>query len=147
MGFTPRLGPEHQATYKIWTPHTPEYFERVSCEEYGCAAGERGWKTIIDESTGLGIKQAFYIRKQSGRKFTEIRLPSGLTEFSFPSGQNCFAAHEMRIEDRPEIYLVKGGDKRGNPRGTPDRVHTKAEHWVEDFQENSDKINSIIQKG
>jgi hypothetical protein len=144
--FTPRLPASDYKTYQILQPKAT-HWRKATCEEIRCAAGENGWRSVIDESTELGQRQAYYIRKQSGRKFSEEKLPNGLTQFSFPSGQNCFADHQERIEDRPELYFVKGGDKRGNPRGTPTRQHTKAEFWVEDFQENQDKLRSHIEKG
>jgi hypothetical protein len=53
--------------------------------------------------------------------------------------------HQVRLE-KPEIFIVKGGDHRGNPKGTPTRVHTKAEFWVEEFAETQDKIQTQIEK-
>lgn len=144
--FTPRLGADAFKTYQIAAPKST-HWTVVTCEEYGCAAGANGWKSLIDESTDLGQKQAFYIRKHSGRKFTAQKLASGLTEFTFTSGQPCFAEHKERVEDRPEIYLVKGGDKRGNPRRIKPVTHTRPEFWVEDFQENQDALRSRIEKG
>jgi hypothetical protein len=106
-----------------------------------------GWQSTIDESTVLGQQQAHYIRKQSGRAFTESRTEGALTVFSFEAGQRCFDAgnHRARL-DRPELYLVRGGDWRGNPTGEQ-RQHANAADWVEDFGEHQQRIADQIERG
>jgi len=129
--------------YKTYTIASPllTHFREGTCEEAGCLAHQHGWTTSIDESTELGRRQAHYIRKVSGRSFTEQRI-EGLTAFSFPAGQRCFATHKVSLE-RPEIYLVRGGDWRANPTGER-RIHTRAELWVEDFADHQDRIDRAI---
>lgn len=143
--IVPTIGAENYQTFQIKAP-VSTHWRPATCEEVDCANAEFGWKSVIDESTDLGKQQAHYIRKLSGRKFREQRLETGLTEFLFASGQPCFAQHKTRL-DRQELYIVKGGDWRGNPRRTPQRQHTKPEHWVEEFAEHQDKIKQLHERG
>lgn len=106
-----------------------------------------GWKTAVDERTDLGQGQAYFIREQSGRQFTEERTPVGMTVFTFPAGQACFRASTHTAPmDRPPIFVVRGGDWRGNPQRRS-RVHTRPELWVEDCAENLDKVTERIKRG
>jgi hypothetical protein len=117
----------------------------ATCEEVECQLMARGFRTAVDESSSLGQMQADYIRRQSGRRFTEERQPDGLTAFTFPAGQPCFTEHRAPVESL-ERYYVRAGDARGNPTGQF-KAHTRAEHWVEDFAENQDRLRSAIEKG
>lgn len=130
-------------TYQILAPRDT-HFRRVSCEEYACANYANGWKSVINEATDLGRQQAQYIRFYSRLKFTEERQ-ADLTVFVFRSGQQCFEQHRERI-DKPEIFVVRGGDWRGNPTGQV-RRHVKSSDWVEDFAEHQDRIKTQIEKG
>lgn len=115
---------------------------RTVCEESGCPAWRQGWESVIDESTPLGREQAVYIRAQSGRTFRETRTAAGLTVFRFESGQRCFADHSTR----PELYLVRDGDYRGNPTGRQ-RQHTRPTDWVEHMQEEIGRFNEDRRRG
>lgn len=146
--ITPNLPASAYRTFQIVSPLST-HWRPASCEEFECEQYLRGWKSAIDESTELGQKQAHYIRKMSGRKFTESRDEQpGLTVFTFEAGQTCFSSGQHKVPlGRPEHYLVKGGDWRGNPAGLATRKHAKPEHWVEDFQENQDKLIRQIERG
>lgn len=142
--FTRRLDTSQYQTYQVTAPQST-HWRQATCEEVRCVHGEKGWKTVIDESSSLGQMQAHYIRKESGRKFTEERQADGLTAFTFASGQPCFKRHKTKI-DRQENFLVRGGDARGNPLGHV-RRHTRPELWVEDFSEHQDRLRSAIERG
>jgi hypothetical protein len=77
------------------------------------------------------------------RHCTERRAGDGLVEFMFEAGQLCFlvTAHRKKLE-RPEFYLVRGGDWRANTGLI--RRHTRPEHWVEDFAENQERLSRSI---
>lgn len=141
----PKVGAENMKTYGIEAP-VSTHWRNATCEEVECPQHTKGWYMDIDLSTQLGQQQASYIKHNSGRYFTWEKLPENLVRLTFPAGQNCFQQHKARL-DREERYVVKGGDFRGNPRGTPTRVHTKPELWVEDFQENQEAILDIHRKG
>lgn len=131
-------------TYRILSPQQT-HFRPGTCAEAECGPYLNGWQSTIDESTVLGGQQAHYIRKQSGRSFTEARLPNGLTQFTFEAGQQCFTEHQIRL-DRPEVYLVRGGDWRGNPTGET-RTHANAQDWVEDFGEHQLRLVDQMERG
>lgn len=131
-------------TYRIVSPQAT-HFRPATCAEVDCEAYLNGWRSTIDEATVLGGQQAHYIRKQSGRGFTEERLESGLTQFDFSAGQRCFTQHQARL-DRPEHYLVRGGDWRGNPTGET-RTHSSAADWVEDFGEHQQRLLDQHERG
>lgn len=59
-------------TYQILSP-TMSHFRPATCAEAGCRLHLEGWRSPIDERTQLGKAQAWYIRNQSGRRFTEDR--------------------------------------------------------------------------
>jgi hypothetical protein len=143
--LTPNMPAHAYKTYRIISPHST-HFGPASCEDVECGAYAKGWSSLIDETTALGQKQAHYIRRSSGRSFTESKTPAGLTEFIFKPGQTCFAQHVYRNE-LPAIFRVQGGDFRGDPLKTPPVTHTKPEFWVEDFQEHQDKVKTTLERG
>jgi len=134
----PQLPAAAFKTYAISSPISTHYRDGT-CDEAGCLAQRHGWQTNVDETSDIGQRQAHYIRKLSGRRFTERRTEIGLTAFVFEAGQRCFAAHKVSLE-RPEFYIVRDGDWRGNPRGTPTRVHSSADSWVDDFASHQDQL-------
>jgi hypothetical protein len=143
--LTPNLAAQDYKTYRVSIPKSTHWVT-VSCEDAECQAYASGWRSVIDEASELGQKQAHYIRTQSGRGFTESRTPEGMTEFLFRPGQPCFTQHQERGE-LPEIFIVQGGDHRGNPLRTPTVTHTRPEFWVEDFAEHQDKLATILERG
>jgi hypothetical protein len=140
MRFEPNMPVGAYQTYSIKAPSDATV--RTACESVGCPAWRHGWESAIDESTELGQRQAAYIRQQAGRTFREMRTEAGLTVFRFEPGQRCFAEHGTR----PELYLVRDGDWRGNPTGRQ-RQHTRAVDWVEDFGEHQLRLVDQQKKG
>ncbi|NGO68516.1 hypothetical protein [Streptomyces boncukensis] len=138
--ITPSAPVQAYQTYRIHTP--PDRLVKAACEQVGCAAWARGWDSVVDESTDLGQRQAAYIRTQSGRTFRELHKANGLTVFRFQSGQRCFQEHRTR----PELYLVRDGDWRGNPTGRQ-RQHQNARDWIEDFGEHQQCVSDQREKG
>lgn len=127
-------------TYSITSPQDVQV--KAACEQVACPAWQFGWESVIDESAPLGQQQAAYIRTQSGRTFREQKRGDGLTVFRFEAHQRCFANHQTR----PEIYLVRDGDWRGNPTGRQ-RQHTSPDNWLEDFGEHQQRIADQQKKG
>lgn len=141
----PSLPAAAYKTYQIVSPIST-HFRPATCDEVSCPNQANGWRTAVDETADLGQGQAHYIRKDSGRRFAEHRDSAGLTVFEFAPGQQCFAEHKLSLE-RPERYLVRGGDHRGNPLRVQPVVHTKPEFWVEDFAGHQQYIADQIEKG
>jgi hypothetical protein len=131
-------------TYEIKAPVTT-HFRIGTCAEAQCRAHVNGWRTAVDESTDLGRGQAHYIRHSSGRKYVESRTEDGLTAFEFEAGQTCFRQHQVRIE-RPELFVVREGDWRGNPRGFV-RRHNNADDWVDDFANHQATLADRLKEG
>jgi hypothetical protein len=144
--FVPKMPPSAYKTYALRLPKETHY-RKATCQEVLCEAYMNGWVTHIDVSTNLGQRQAKYIVDKSGRTFTETTSidTSHLREFRFPQGQQCFADHQVPLEREP-LYIVRGGDWRGNPRGEH-RVHVRASDWIEDFAEHQAGIIAEIEKG
>lgn len=136
-----RLKPEDMKTFQIKAPEVT-HFRTISCEQAECKNYLRGWRMVIDLNTDLGRQQGRYIKYSAGRSYEVTDQREGLVELEFAKGQPCFERHQARVEEIPAVFVVKDGDYRGNPRGTPARVHTRAEHWVEEFAENQDWLRT-----
>lgn len=143
--ITPNMPVHAYKTYRISSP-LATHWRDGTCAEADCEAYRLGWQSTIDESTELGQRQAHYIRRESGRGFREHRDQAGLTVFAFEAGQQCFAGPHKVPVGRPELYLVRGGDWRGNPTGEQ-RVHANAADWIEDFGEHQDRLADQQRQG
>lgn len=136
MRNIPRLGdPRTTQHFRADTPETGR--ERQSCKDVACPHHMFGWETTVDEGTQLGKAQAGYIRYQSGRRFKEERLPTGLTRFAFYPGQTCFSVHERVI--RPAILSQQVGIQ------TAWRV--EPEQWIDGMNEEFYKLGKQKQEG
>jgi hypothetical protein len=139
--IAPQGRPEDYQTFQVSTPRDGGIL--TACKDAGCRYYREGWKSVVDERTELGRRQAHYFRYQSGRTITrEQKTADGRTVFTFAAHQRCFEEHWTR----PEIYVVRGGDWRGNPTGMF-RQHANAADWVEDFAENQIKLADQLQQG
>lgn len=132
-------------TFAISAPKET-HTRRATCEEVNCEQYRRGWRIQVDLNTDLGQRQAYYIKHSSGRAYKVTDQRDGLVTLEFKPDQPCFQEHRVGI-GRPEKFLVKGGDYRGNPLKTVTRVHKKPEFWVEEFAENQDRLKTRIERG
>ena len=131
------------SAYQTFSINSPrDTTVRSACEDVLCQAYQFGWRTEVDEATALGASQAAFIRHQSGRIFREQRTGAGMTVFTFDSRQRCFADHKTR----PEVYVVRDGDWRGNPTGRR-RQHEWPADWVEDFGEHQLRVAEQTERG
>ncbi len=101
-----------------------------------------GWATTV----AAGSDDEALIRR-AGRHFTVEPVEGGFLRFLFPPGQACFKAtmHRLPLEREP-LYVVRGGDWRGNPTGYR-RQHANGQDWVEDFGEHQQHIADKIERG
>jgi hypothetical protein len=136
----PRMPVQAYKSFVIVSPRDTTV--RTACEEAGCEYWRDGWDSPVDERTEQGRMWAALIRFKSGRTFRELHRADGVTVFRFEPGQRCFREHRTR----PERYLVRGGDYRGNPRGER-RVHQRPADWVEDSGEHLDRLIAAIKRG
>lgn len=139
----PLMGAESYKTYSIHVPLST-HFRPAGCEEYGCPDYEKGWQVRVEGLPPEWIHAA----RNSGRKHTELHVTEGETWLVFEAGQPCFKATEHRVRiDKPELFVVRDGDARGNPRGTKARLHQRAADWQEDFAEHQQGLADAIQEG
>ncbi len=140
-----RLPPEAVTTYSLIRTAPAVVKVDIPCEDHGCPGYLYGFRSTIDEATELGQRQAWHIRNAAGRRYTEVRS-GALTEFTFPAGQRCFVgSHDMTVAREP-LYVVRGGDHRGNPRGER-RVHARAADWRDDFGEHQETLSDQFKQG
>jgi hypothetical protein len=149
-------------TYSLVAP-SETHRRPASCQDVDCQQWREGWVTALDESDPDQRDGANYIRLMVTRRFTEhraTRVPSidgagestvviddtgPLTAFQFEAGQKCFGAHSMSLEREP-LYVVRGGDFRGNPTGEW-REHANGEDWVDDLATNLDANRTLRDNG
>lgn len=145
--MTFRLQPVGPASaYKTYSIKAPlsTHFRPATCEEIDCPEYLNGWRIRVEGLT----PELLHTATHSGRKYTELEVSEREHYLVYEPGQSCFqvSRHRTRLE-RAELYVVRDGDHRGNPRGTKSRIHTRAEDWVEDLHEHTDKILDALNEG
>lgn len=145
--LTPSGPASAYTTFSVAMPHGPEFERAATCEEIDCDAWRNGWMTRVPAAS-LDLVEAVM---KSGRPFTEVTgLGSSEREFLFAPGTPCFRASTHRIAvrpDLPQLFVVRDGDWRGNPRHTEARIHKRPEDWVENFQETTAAVVDRIERG
>lgn len=139
----PQGGIEEYKTYSIKAPRST-HFAPATCEQVNCDQWRLGWRVVCDETVPDGSEAAQWIRHVSQRHYLESKDEAGLTVFTFQPGQPCFHPHQRRL-DKPELYLVRDGDFRGNPT-RKQRMHARGEDWIDDFQNHQDRLAADIEK-
>lgn len=141
--FDPLLPVTAVKSYELRSP-LATHWRDATCAEVECPNWQRGWRTVLDVSMPDRAEAATWIRMHSGRHFT-VEESGDLVTFTFPPGQQCFTKHREPV-GRPEFYVVRGGDFRGNPRGEF-RQHANAANWQEDFAEHQNKLATRLKEG
>ena len=113
-----------------------DHYAPATCEQVGCTHHRDGWTTVVDLGTARGQQVDWWIRRQSGRVFTEAALPGGRVRFSFPAGQRCFeAGRHRRATERPPLLSRDG------------RPFNRAADWVEAFGEHQQMLADAVAAG
>jgi len=129
-------------TYQVKMPLSTHWVP-ATCEDVGCADYLNGWRVRVEGLT----PEMLHTARTSGRAYKETSVAQGETWLVYSAGQPCFRASTHRQPaERPGIYIVRGGDFRGNPRGDR-RIHRNGQEWTEDFSEHLGKISDEIKKG
>lgn len=128
-------------TYRIYSP--PSHRRKATCEEVECPNWQRGWLTALDVAVPQQAQLADWIRLSSKRHFSAERVGTTV-RFTFPAGQSCFTPHTLPV--REPVFLVQGGDWRGNPRAAPTVRHSGIQAWVDDFAENQQAIRDRVER-
>lgn len=138
----PLMGPASYKTYQVKMPLSTHWVT-ATCDEVDCAHYRGGWRVRVEGLT----PELIHTIKTSGRSYQKMTVSEGETWLIFSAGQPCFRASTHKVPaERPGLYIVRGGDFRGNPRGDR-RVHKNGQEWAEDFSEHLDKIQNEIKKG
>lgn len=140
---TPLLPASARKTFSILMP--PEtHWRKATCAEVDCPRYLKGWKAQVEVMT----PEQKHIITQSKYRFEVLFLKPGETWMVFEAGQPCFQASLHRIQlGKPELFVVRDGDWRGNPRRTPVIKHKRPEFWVEQFSEHQAKLARAREAG
>lgn len=139
----PLLPPEKRKTFSILMP-TETHWRKATCKEVDCPRYLSGWKAQVEVMT----PQQIHSIKQGGWRYRVLQVKPGETWWLFEAGQSCFQAADHRIQlGKPELFVVRDGDWRGNPRRTPTVRHKRPEFWVEQFSEHQDKLAKAREQG
>lgn len=130
-------------TFQIDQPLDTHY-RRATCAEVECAAHAGGWVMGFDLTDPDKAAAARWIRDRSGRTFSAV-VADGKVTLTFPAGQSCFAKHRVPLGREP-FYVVRGGDFRGNPERYR-VVHRDADTFVDQWDTDLDKLNTIRERG
>lgn len=147
--ITPAIGAGHYKTYAIDSP-VSTHTRPASCAEVDCEHHREGWSTRVQAGDHADFVRAVCRGEADGIRRHAIEQPEadGHVLFIFDAGQPCFRQGEHRVPlDRPALYLVRGGDWRGNPAGIPTVVHSGPDAWVNDFGDHQDRLSRAIEGG
>lgn len=143
------LGPEHMKSYSVTAP-IKTHWRPATCAEYECDEYLYGFRLTIDTSSQLGQAQYDYITHDKTRKFSMQKIGENQYVFLYQPGQEgmgrAHGDHRVAV-GRPPILVVTGGDFRGNPRGTPPRIHKRADDFIDEFANNQIRLREMIQRG
>lgn len=143
MRIAPKMDPRAYRSFEVHAPLATHY-RNASCREMECQHYLSGWVSRFDTATGEGRRWAVAV-KRSGRRY-QYREEGTVVTFYFGPGQSCFQAPHKVETGKPEIYVVRDGDWRGNPTGNKVRVGRPLE-FVERMAENLDNLDSAIRRG
>lgn len=141
----PGLPVGQMLTYSVKAPRST-HTRPGTCEEAGCKAWGIGFHlTVPVGSDRIEHLKQFMRGELDGIKRLDARVDrdGSMVHVSFPPGTPCTRATRHRVSlQRPELYVVRGGDWRANTGVI--RQHAKPEHWVEDFSQTLDKSRRAI---
>lgn len=142
MRLEPNLPAHVYQTFQISMP-LETHWRSATCAEVDCPQYLNGWRVRLNP---LSEADRWAIH-HSGLKYTRLDVAEGETWLVFEAGQSCFAASEHRVPlGRPELFVVRGGDWRGNPTNEVYQ-HKRPEDWVDHFATNQDKIAEVVERG
>jgi hypothetical protein len=144
----PLLGVGKMVTYAVKSPRST-HTRPGTCEEAGCRAFQLGFTITVP----IGSDKLEHLKQfmrgeldQIKRLDAKVERDGTVVHVRFAKGTPCAGATRHRVSlNRPESYLVRGGDWRGSTGVI--RRHSKPEHWVEDFDENLAKSRKVLNGG
>jgi hypothetical protein len=128
-------------TFSIRVPEVTHY-RPASCAEVDCPNYLHGWRIRVEGLTAELLHEA-----RNYGHHRQLDVAEGETWLVYEAGQPCFQASTHRVRlDRPELYVVRGGDWRGNPTQRVLR-HSGPDPWLDDFQTNQQTLADLEKKG
>lgn len=140
--IAPKLAPGAYRSFEVHSPIRTHYRD-ATCAEVECQHHLAGWISQFDRTTPQGKRWSEAIRR-SGRRYSVTEDGAQVT-FTFPPGQQCFAAPHKVPTGRPELFVVRDGDWRGNPTGR--KTVTRPAEFVERMAENLGELERAAQRG
>lgn len=138
----PKLPASAMRSHLILAPEQT-HFRAATCEEIQCPQFLKGYGVPLKDidAEDLGLLRSFI--ETYKLKASRVEIKDGEWHLWFEAGQRCLRAstHRMRIE-KPEIFVVRDGDHRGNPLGTDPIIFSGADAWADSLQTNLDKLRS-----
>lgn len=132
-------------TFQLLRPVRGDFWRSATCEEVDCERQRNGWRTVLDLDTADGRRLATWIVDKSGRHGSIERVGNVVT-MTFAAGQRCFEKHRVPNMREP-LYVKRDGNLAGLPRGGRRVVHASGADWVDDMQENLDKVRTQRERG
>lgn len=148
--FDPAGPASSYETFGIQRPRSPEAWVPATCEDVGCEAWRNGWVTRVPKVDSGGLSAAMQSAIRQGRLPAAVMDEPDALAYTFAPGTPCFRAsthRKLARPDIPDLFVVRGGDWRGNPRGTPTRVHKRPEDWAEHLHESTDAVAARLERG
>lgn len=142
----PGLPPQAMQTFAIKAPPST-HMRPATCAEVDCEQYRKGFRFPVL----AGSDRAAYIRRAADglidgyrRRYIIVPDAAGRVQIVFPAGQFCFrvTAHRVKL-DRPEFYLLRGGDWRVNTG--LERRYERPDQWVDDYATNQDRLAHMIE--
>lgn len=130
-------------TFRVRQP-LATHFRRATCAEVDCANFQNGFKINVDTRTPVGRRQAQLIR-ESGARFTAVRLPDGTADAVFPPGTLCFRPHYRTLFREP-LTIVHRGDWRTPAAARAPRAMPAGE-WLDRFQTHQQRVIEQAARG
>lgn len=137
-------GPEAFKTYQIASPSST-HRRRATCAEVDCVKRKTGYRAQFDVSTVAGRANAHMVEGLKGRRMWSRRVEGPMVTYTFPAGQDCLEVHTVPLEREP-LFIVKGGDHRGDPRQTGRRTLRQAD-FVDDWATHQSDLHDRIARG
>lgn len=128
----PKVGPENRRTFML-RDRPAEKARRVPCGPHNCRYHRDGFVVRLAATDAARLH---HVRSDRSRRHVELAPDGEVVVFRFEAGQQCYGEHWDHTDT---LYLVRGGDWRGNPRGDG-RAHVRAADWVEDMSEQLDRV-------
>lgn len=137
-------GPEAFKTYQVASPSST-HRRKATCAEVECVKRARGYRAQFDVSTATGRANAHMVEGLKGRRMWSRRVDGSLVTYTFPAGQDCLDVHTVPLERAP-LFIVKGGDHRGDPRQVGRRQLRQAD-FVDDWATHQDNLANRVSRG